>query len=61
MSTLVEVSSEVADALARRQARSWEEAMLQALARRQPDYLVVFPSWFPTAARVPGFRLVLVP
>ena len=51
---------EVADDLAHHRARSWEEAMLQALARRQPDYLVVFPSWFPAAARVPGFHLVRI-
>jgi hypothetical protein len=53
-----ELRREVADDLARGRARSWEQAMLQALARRRPDYLVIFPSWFPAVERVPGFRLV---
>jgi hypothetical protein len=49
---------EVADDLTQGRARSREEALLRALARRQPDYLVIFPSWFPSVGRVPGFRLV---
>ena len=53
-----ELRREVADDLAQRRARSWEEAMLGALARRRPDYLVIFPTWFPAVERVPGFRLV---
>jgi hypothetical protein len=53
-----ELRREVADDLSHGRARSWDEAMLRALARRQPDYLVIFPSWFPTVGQVPGFRLV---
>jgi hypothetical protein len=53
-----ELRREVADDLARGRARSWEAAMLAALARRQPDYLVIFPTWFPAVERVPGFRRV---
>jgi len=53
-----ELRREVADDLAHGRARSWEEAMAGALARRQPDYLVIFPSWFPAVSRLPGFRLV---
>jgi hypothetical protein len=51
---------EVAEALARGRARSWEEAMLGALARRRPDYLVIFPTWFPAVERLPGFRALQV-
>jgi hypothetical protein len=51
---------EVADDLAHGRARSWEEAMLGALARRRPDYLVVFPTWFPAVGNLPGFRAVQV-
>jgi hypothetical protein len=36
----------------------WSDAMLAALARRRPDYVVVFPSWFPGLARDPRFRPV---
>ncbi len=51
---------EVADDLAQGRARSWEEAMLGALARRRPDYLVVFPTWFPAVGHLPGFRAVQI-
>jgi hypothetical protein len=51
---------EVADDLARGRARSWEEAMLGALARRRPDYLVVFPSWVPAVGHLAGFRALQV-
>jgi hypothetical protein len=37
---------------------SWNDALLAAVARRRPDYLVVFPSWFPGLARDPRFRAV---
>ncbi|HEV7516069.1 MAG TPA: hypothetical protein VGR07_07200, partial [Thermoanaerobaculia bacterium] len=53
-----ELRREVAADLAHGRARSWEGAMLAALARRRPDYLVIFPTWFPAVERVPGFRLV---
>lgn len=36
----------------------WSEALLAAVARRQPDYLVIFPSWFPSLAQDPRFRPV---
>jgi hypothetical protein len=49
---------EVAADLASGRARSWEQAMLAALARRQPDYLVIFPSWFPAVDHLQGFRLL---
>jgi hypothetical protein len=49
---------EVAADLASGRARSWEQAMLAALARRQPDYLVIFPTWFPAVDHLPGFRLL---
>ena len=36
----------------------WPDAMMAALERRHPDYVVIFPSWFPTLARDPRFRAV---
>ncbi|HKI03701.1 MAG TPA: hypothetical protein VKK31_17105 [Thermoanaerobaculia bacterium] len=36
----------------------WSDALLAALARRQPDYVVIFPSWFPGLAHDPRFRAV---
>jgi hypothetical protein len=36
----------------------WNEAMLAAIARRRPDYVVVFPSWFPGLAGDSRFRPV---
>jgi hypothetical protein len=36
----------------------WNEAMLAAIARRRPDYVVVFPSWFPGLSRDSRFRPV---
>jgi hypothetical protein len=38
----------------------WGKAMLDAVARRQPEYIVIFPSWFPDLARDPRFRPVHV-
>lgn len=37
---------------------SWSDAMTAAIARRRPDYIVVFPSWVPFLARDPRFRPV---
>ncbi|HXU32991.1 MAG TPA: hypothetical protein VN851_20685 [Thermoanaerobaculia bacterium] len=37
---------------------SFESAMLLAIERRRPDYVIVFPSWFPVVTRDPRFRLV---
>jgi 4-amino-4-deoxy-L-arabinose transferase-like glycosyltransferase len=36
----------------------WPDAMMAAVERRHPDYVVIFPSWFPTLARDPRFRAV---
>ena len=32
--------------------------MLAALERRHPDYVVIFPAWFPNLAADPRFRRV---
>ncbi len=37
---------------------SWNAALFAAVSRRRPDYVVIFPSWFPTLARDPRFRAV---
>jgi len=37
---------------------SWNDAVLAAVARRQPDYVVIFPSWFSGLAADPRFRPV---
>jgi len=37
---------------------SWNDALLAAVARRRPDYMVIFPSWFPGLAADPRFRPV---
>lgn len=34
----------------------WEATMAGEIARRQPDYLVIFPDWFPNLSRDPRFR-----
>jgi hypothetical protein len=36
----------------------WDDALLAAVARRRPDYVVIFPSWFPGLAGDPRFRPV---
>ncbi len=36
----------------------WERTALEFLAERRPDYLVIFPSWFPRLASDPRFRPV---
>lgn len=38
----------------------WSEALIASIARREPDYLVIFPSWFPAVARDSRFRPVHV-
>ena len=43
----------------RRQARQgipWEVTVADEIARRRPDYLVIFPAWFPNLSRDPRFR-----
>lgn len=37
---------------------NFEAAMLLAIERRRPDYVIVFPTWFPAVTRDPRFRLV---
>jgi arabinofuranosyltransferase len=49
-----EVQREVASGMA------WNDALLAAVARRRPDYVVIFPSWFPALARDPRFRPIHV-
>ena len=34
----------------------WTDAMMAALERRHPEYVVIFPSWFPGLAADPRFR-----
>jgi hypothetical protein len=36
----------------------WPDAMLTALERRHPDYVVIFPNWFPALAADPRFKEV---
>jgi len=36
----------------------WNDAMMAAVERRHPDYVVIFPSWVPGVARDPRFRPV---
>jgi hypothetical protein len=37
---------------------SWSQAMLAAIARKQPDYIVIFPGWIPAVASNPVYRPV---
>lgn len=37
---------------------SWTQGMLAAIARRKPDYIVIFPSWIPAVAQNPVYRPV---
>lgn len=53
-----EIRREVNRAL--RERRPWEPVMAEEIARRQPDYLVIFPEWFPTLSLDPRFRPVHV-
>jgi hypothetical protein len=51
-----EIGREVSRAVAA--GTPWPDAMMAALERRHPDYVVIFPSWFPTLARDPRFHAV---
>jgi arabinofuranosyltransferase len=51
-----EIRREVNRAL--RQHLPWEPVMAEEIARRRPDYLVIFPDWFPTLSLDPRFRPV---
>lgn len=51
-----EIPREVAAGMAAGLSR--DEAMFQAVERRRPDYLVVFPSWVPGLVEDPRFRPV---
>jgi arabinofuranosyltransferase len=53
-----EIGREVARATAA--GTPWNEALIASITRREPDYLVVFPSWFPAVAQDPRFRPVHV-
>jgi arabinofuranosyltransferase len=41
-----------------RKGHDFESAMLLAIERRRPDYVIVFPTWFPAVTRDSRFRLV---
>jgi len=49
-----EIGREVSRAVAA--GTPWDAAMLAALERRHPDYVVIFPSWFPNLAADPRFQ-----
>jgi hypothetical protein len=51
-----EIGREVSRAVAA--GTPWDNAMLTALERRHPDYVVIFPSWFPNLAADPRFQAV---
>lgn len=51
-----ELRHEMRDAI--RAGANWNQALVDAVARRQPDYLVVFPTWVPGLVRQPGYRPV---
>jgi hypothetical protein len=52
------VNPEIRRALNRGGARGipWEQTMAGEIASRQPDYLVIFPAWFPHLSQDPRFR-----
>lgn len=39
-----------------RERRPWEPVIAAELERRKPDYLVIFPEWFPNLSLDPRFR-----
>ena len=49
-----EIRREVNRAL--REHRPWEPVIAEELAKRRPDYLVIFPAWLPTLSQDPRFR-----
>ncbi|MFY9821924.1 MAG: hypothetical protein WAM82_11110 [Thermoanaerobaculia bacterium] len=51
-----EIRREVQQAVAT--GTPWNDAMVAAVERRKPDYVVIFPSWVPGIARDPRFRPV---
>lgn len=51
-----EIRREVQQAVAA--GATWNDAMVAAVERRRPDYVVIFPSWVPGVARDPRFRPV---
>lgn len=51
-----ELRREVARALST--GTPWSQAMLAAIARRRPDYVIIFPAWIPGLAADPRFRPV---
>jgi hypothetical protein len=50
------VNPEIRRALNRAAGIPWEKTMADELARRRPDYLVIFPAWFPHLVQDPRFR-----
>jgi hypothetical protein len=52
-----EIRGEVARTMAEADL-PWPAAMAEAIARRQPDYVVVFPKWLPGLDEDPRFRRV---
>jgi hypothetical protein len=42
-----------------RENRPWEPVMAAEIAKRKPDYLVIFPKWFPTLSLDPSFQPLL--
>jgi hypothetical protein len=54
---------EIRDEVSRIMAQSgmpWQQAMTEAIARRRPDYVVVFPKWLSGLADDPRFRPIHV-
>ena len=49
-----EIGREVSRAVAA--GTPWDDAMIAAVERRHPDYVVIFPSWFPALAHDPRYR-----
>jgi hypothetical protein len=49
-----EIRSEINRAV--RENRPWEPVMAGEIAKRRPDYLVIFPDWFPTLSLDPSFQ-----
>ena len=50
------VNPEIRRALKRAPPDLWEETLAGEIATRRPDYLVIFPAWFPHLSVDPRFR-----
>jgi len=51
-----EIGREVQKAVAA--GTPWDDAMMAALERQHPDYVVIFPTWFPGLGRDRRFQLI---